>query len=145
MNLDLTELAGKYELDSYTIEEIREFAMERIRKHKHIRAELLIRLETGHSFNNAPLGVFNPAAYKFHKEKFLKVLRLFEENELQYKMKRDNWNHIRENELPWTDKDIVNIEELNSIIEYCNRNAKTLKKYIEILDLLEKEKLAGIQ
>ena len=79
MNLDLTELAGKYELDSYTIEEIREFAMERIRKHKHIRAELLIRLETGHSFNNAPLGVFNPAAYKFHKEKFLKVLSLCQE------------------------------------------------------------------
>ena len=139
MKLNLTELADGYVLDSYTIEDVKEFALEVIKIHKNLKGELVNRLETGKPFNNAPIGVNNPEAYEFLQGKLLKFAQMFEEDEMKFKLKKEKWEYIKNNSLPWTDKDLVNLKELEQQIEYCRYNARLTRQRLEILEILRKK------
>ena len=138
-NLDLTELSDNYVPDSYTIEDIRTFAMDAIKFYKNLRGELVKRLETGKPFNNAPTGINNPESYKFLFEKLLKLAHMFEENEMKFKLKKERWQYIKENQLPWTETDIVDVGEVERQIEDFQYNSRLTRKRIEILEILRKE------
>lgn len=136
--LNLTELSDE-ELDSYTIEDIHDFAKESIKLYKHLKVELIKRLENGKPFKDAPIGTTNPKAYAFLKAKLLKLAQLFEENELRYRLKKEKWERILEEHEPWTDKDIIDLQGITQHIEYCSYNSKLTRQRLEILEIIRKE------
>lgn len=137
--LDLTELSDGYTLDSFTVKDIREYAMESIKLHKNLKGELIRRLETGRPFKDAPTGVSNRKAYDFLFGKLLKAAHMFEDSQMKLKLKKEKWEYIRENEMPWTDEDYVNVDEIDTQIEYCRYNAQLTRQRIEILEIIKKE------
>ena len=70
---------------------------------------------------------------------FLAIATLHQEDEMKFKLKKEKWEYIRDNKMPWTDKDIVDIDEIDQQIEYCKYNARLTRKRLEILEILRKE------
>lgn len=136
--LDLSDLSDD-ELDSYTIESIHDFAKDAIKVYLHLKSELTRRLDTGAPFKDAPIGITNPLAYTFLKQKLQKLARLFEENELKYRLKKEKWERIIKEHEPWTDKDVIDVQEVEQQIEYCSYNGKLTRQRMEILEIIRKE------
>ena len=138
MTLDLTDIIGDYTLDQYSIEDIRAATFEITRVYKNLRAELIYRLESGEPFTNAPTGVYNPKAYKFLQSKLVELETVFEESELDLKSRLDKFQYILDNELPWSDNEVVDRGEVSDQLDFLSANIRTTRKRLEILEILKK-------
>ena len=138
-SLDITELLNEYELDSFTLEDIYEFTKDAITLYKNLQGELIHRLETGKPFHDAPVGIDNPDAYSFLFGKLLKLANMFEEDEMKFKLKKERWEYLRNNQMPWTSEDVVDLDEIDQQIDYCSYNARLTRKRIEILSSLKQK------